>query len=47
MKARKHPGDACLPWSYLILELQEAILPGESAPEKQKNGLSVLTAALY
>jgi len=38
MQARKHPGDALLPWSYLILELQEAILPGESAPEKQEIG---------
>ena len=38
MQAREHPGDALLPWSYLILELQEAILPGESAPEKQEIG---------
>ena len=36
MQARKHSGDVWLPWSYLILELQEAILPGESAPEKQE-----------
>ena len=38
MQGRKHPGDAFLPWNYLTLELQEAILPGESAPEKQEIG---------
>ena len=38
MQARKNPGDAWLPWNYLALELQEAILPGESAPEKQEIG---------
>ena len=38
MQGRKHPGDTCLLWKYLILELQEAILPGESTPEKQEIG---------
>ena len=38
MQARKHPGDAWLQWNYLILELQETILPGESAPDKQEIG---------
>ena len=38
MQARKNPGDTWLPWNYLFLELQEAILPGESAPEKQQIG---------
>ena len=36
MLARKRPGDARLPWSYLNLEFQEAIIPGESALEKQE-----------
>jgi len=34
----KHHGGAWFRWNYLILELQEVILPGKSPPEKKEIG---------